>query len=115
MDPELKALLDKYAAAGATDDELLHVATVWKQQHAAQPQAPVTPRGASGTWGGPQPTQSPLAIPAIARNAPSRDEVMGAARFLGATALGAALPETKIATALDAVPGVGPFVAKAIT
>lgn len=116
MDPELKKLLDQYAAAGASDAELLEVAKAWKTQHAtASAQPPVTPHGTSGTWGGPQPKQNPLAIPAIARNAPPREDVMGAARELGATALGMALPETKIATALDAVPGVGPFVAKAIT
>lgn len=36
-------------------------------------------------------------------------------RMVGTTALGMMIPETKIATALDAIPGVGPFVARLAT
>jgi hypothetical protein len=47
VNPELKALIDKYVAAGATDDEIHQVAAAWKAQH----EAPAAPAVASATPG----------------------------------------------------------------
>ena len=43
MDPQLKALLDKYAAAGASDDELRQVASDWTSKNAQASAPPATP------------------------------------------------------------------------
>lgn len=49
MDPELKALLDKYAAAGASDDEMRHVASDWQAQRGGSTGAAATPPAADGS------------------------------------------------------------------
>lgn len=54
MNPELKALLDKYAAAGASDDELRQVASAWQAKNGGGAPAPVAPAQAAAA---PQPQQ----------------------------------------------------------
>jgi hypothetical protein len=49
LNPELKALLDRYAAAGATDDELRQVASDWTAKQGAAPAAPAAPADNSPT------------------------------------------------------------------
>lgn len=117
MDPELKKLLEAAHAAGASDDDLGKLIDRWNADHAGT-HGPVDISAQLQQQYDAQRPKAPPGPMAVLKSTPgvfSAPETADRRRMVGTTALGMMIPETKIATALDAVPGVGPFVARLAT